>query len=179
MRRRLYTDARIHELIGQAIPQANVLAAQHWMTSRKPTTLPTGQSLNALYQLAQIRKVRGKPFFAHRTWEEYIKHQHHVESFGNEHMPDERIHHYIKLLVDQGASVRTKNWTDSSLPTLLPTKISRKALYTIAYRRKVSGKSFFGYKTWKEYIAALRNNFGYKSWDAFLDASLLKQKKGK
>ncbi|NUN11428.1 hypothetical protein HUU53_02180 [Candidatus Micrarchaeota archaeon] len=65
-------EERIRALIKQQIKKGVPLDSKHWYSSYEPVA-PTGQSLGALYQIAQKTKKNGKTFFGHGSWEKYIK----------------------------------------------------------------------------------------------------------
>jgi hypothetical protein len=67
------TSKQIHQKIREQIQKRIPLNPTHWDKSTTPAAPSTEQSLQALYQLAFIRKKEETPFFGFGKWKNHME----------------------------------------------------------------------------------------------------------
>ncbi|MDP3742628.1 MAG: hypothetical protein Q8R15_04910 [Candidatus Micrarchaeota archaeon] len=174
-----YSDAKLHELIGGVIQATGLTAAKHWSSDKitkqkddeREQTLRdlydsrvvfapiNHKKMRALHALASERKVDGKPFFGHGTWEAYLEAVQGVVPLDGLHWSDERFHRSIAVMAKK--KNRRVGWISDS-PVIHGKSL--KDLYEQAWRSNQSKKSphgkLFGHKTFKDYVAWAVEHYG-------------------
>ena len=69
------------------------------------------KNLRQLYKLAQNRN-----WFGYGGWYKYLKGYHKVSALTRRHMPDKRIHHYIKLQLKKVENLSSRYWMENTKP---------------------------------------------------------------
>ncbi|MDO8627005.1 MAG: hypothetical protein Q7K42_00935, partial [Candidatus Diapherotrites archaeon] len=148
------TPEQLHGLISEQIQkQTDTIGWQN----KKSIAARTGHSLQNLYHQALNKKIDGKSFFGHESWQAYLENHHGINSLSNKHMPDERIHTYIGHQIKKGIPMNSGYWRKYKQTAFPLTGQSLHALYMLARQRKKNGKGFFGHESWKTYLEQQHN----------------------
>lgn len=143
-------DNQLNHYINLQIQKGINLEASSWDKAHEPV-MTNGLTLSKLYGLIRYRKKDGKNFIGYGGWYEYLEKVHGVNPTSPLFMPDNRVHQYISLQLKQGVQTEAKFWSRDTEP-VAPTGHSLQSLYTLANKRKIRGKTFFGYGSWSEYL---------------------------
>ena len=204
-RKRNYTN--IHERVKALLQTAPTLGLPREIINKKAGELTDEQrELKNTYHT--IRKKIGKNgllFDGYGAWDNYLLKYHKVSPMHGQYLPDERIHHYVRMELKKGTNLRQIDLQRMSArvteidkelkKTKSPKRIAKlkeerekltiptgSAINSLrsaaAMRRGKNGKLYFGYGSWGKYLEAVKNNFGYKNW-ATVMAKTIKDKMGR
>ena len=169
-----WPDERIHVTIARQLEKLDPSqwGGKYWQKGTNPVTTD-GKGLKNLYELALSRRKKRKTFFGHGNWEDYIKYviTHHSRLSPEyndrvlgrrckgrkrrEKYRDAEIHDAIAAQMQIQHDLSAQHWKTNGEP-ITPDGRSLAALYSLAYKRRKGGKSFFGHGSWKEYVRYLR-----------------------
>ena len=141
------TDKQIHKYVKDQIDKSVDLSTTHWVKCKTSVT-PTGHSLGRLYDL-----VRRRNYFDYGGWYEYLVGHHKVSSLSKRYMPDERIHSYIKMQIDNGVKLNSLHWQKGD-KKVTPVGQTLNALHLLVRR-----KNYFEHDNWNAYIKWLKENY--------------------
>ncbi len=141
-------DEAVHRLINEGIQRDGLASTSDWRDKSKRVG---GYSFQSLYVTASLRKVKGKSFFGHGSWDKYVEEHHGVVSLRRHSISDERLH----ALIAQGirkAGASALKWKESRSISDGVQGHSLSTLYILAYTRRKNQRVFFGHGTWYDYL---------------------------
>ncbi len=145
------TENQLYNLVSKGIQQEKITAMKHWKTN---DIRVNGHSLNKLYDAVQNRKKRGKSFFGHGSWYDYLEKQHRIYSLDKHKWSSERIHQTIATLIKRYPPEKI-SWGKGKRTVLHDKSLND---YVMLARRH-QAQPFFGHKTWPAYVKHLRETY--------------------
>jgi hypothetical protein len=151
--KRNLTNERLNHYIRMAASSADTMNALHWQNNHEPVS-PQGHSLKNLYALARARKKKGRSFFGHGNWRDYLVNElgiplepYNVTRRGVSYADDEileMVHNRLK----EGFSTSQKEWLKRGQKG----HESPRNVYSLVATREKRGRSFFGHGSWDAFL---------------------------
>lgn len=157
-------NERIDSLVQQKIKQIlssgefSSLSAKHWQLESRAST-PTGQSLAAIYSIAQSRKLKGKSFFGFGNWRAYLIHlapevanvmPAYQSKIRGKTITQQQINTVFRNAISKGVSLRSIDWRENPISKKGKIKIDYLALSRA--RKTLASRNYLGHGSYANYL---------------------------